>query len=788
MPISAPLTKIQELLDGLSVKTDNARSRWIEFFNANTTAETIGSVLTPMVFDASLDAFLITLCDTTLLDEADELMTLMRVLAPDVKFFIKILLEKGSINETIARLVYTHREHISDLFLNEFDSPSIDYLLSDLQHIKRLWLIRCDLEASAPFWITLKVLPYLRELNVHSCFGLFEAPDLKEMDRLEHLMFFDCGFEIPPDLEGCTSLKSLKFERCPLTHPPVFVSLSLQTLSIHHSRLAKAPDIKHCSSLREVSLVANFIQSPPEVEGLSSLETLNLSSTDIEYLPDLWHCPNLISLKIDECFQLEPQRVIALIQRMYQETPCLLTRIFNDFSRHDSHFYAIDFSGLSPKPDQLRPLTPGRPQAVYNEALQLSIIYNLPALAEQALNVGADIENQFVPGSTPLLEACLFARPEITLMLLERGARVKCTKRFTAATPLSIARHGGSGMAACAAAIEVRDAGFTQELDAIKKLAHEFSIDGISHLEGAEIPREGVGHRFFLQQFPIKSTPIYKTLIHEAAEGYGLIMERFSDSAKASLEHVLQIPSKRQALVTALYKFLDAMENPVNLAVSAEALPSEIEAHLSAGRPAVCFDFTKADTSWHIWGLVIDKQPDTNMYFVYRCNRGYGHFGMSGALGNLFSHAEMLEIVRSYQQHTDWKYASYKRSSRFFNVIHQKMSTNRLPYEHLPQKEQSIGNCGYYSLQAVEFTVLRLVLAGLTSDAASDIALAKAIKHVKTDKVRLRDLQEYLCRPGSQETAYPKDSELLMRIAEKARGKSKLSPGVDAIEQYLAPK
>ncbi len=790
MPTSESVTAPhQELLSGLADKTYEARSRWMQIFNEKTRATTELPVQTEIAFDTSTNAFRITISpysDDTLLNHAEELMTWMKTFAPDEKFFIKILLQKNNINETLERIAFTHLNHIEDVYLCGFDNSEVSYLLSDLQQVKHLWLIQCSITGDAFFWKEIQALHHLLGLYIHQSPDLTEAPDLKGMERLEHLAFYDCPFKLPPDLEGCTSLNSLKFENCfLLQEPPVFGKLAnLHTLIITRSSLSHAPDIKNFSELRVVNLSWNFMKSPPSLEGLSSLRTLDLSNTFIEYLPDLLQCPNLSSLKIDRCQRVKPQPQIQLIQRIYRENPQILTRIFNSFANLGLP-WCIDFSGFSPAPEKFIPLTAGMPQAAYNEALQMAILYNLPALAKQAVNAGVDIENQFVPGSTPLLEACLFNRPEIALMLIERGANVKCMKHNTSATPLRIAREGGVAMAACVEAMLVKDAGFSEEIIWRKKLAHEFGIAGISHLDGCEIRREGFSHQFFMKHFSVKSAPFYKALIEEISQGDGPILQRFSDRGKRLIASDLKSASKRLALVEALHQFLAAMENPVNLDVIEEELQTELQKHLGKGRPAVCFNMTKTDVDWsfHIWGLVIFKQPDTDKYHVYRCNRGYGTFMKSGVLGNLFSRAEMLAMVSSYQKYTNWKFASWKDSANFFNSINNTL-LKTMPHTHIPQKEQKPGMCSYYSLQAVELLVLRLVIEGIMPESA--VELAKEFKRLKTDSVRLSDLQEYLSLHGPHSTSYyPPDWELLMDINTDTAAKPKLASHHDAINEFM---
>lgn len=370
-----------------------------------------------------------------------------------------------------------------------------------------------------------------------------------------------------------------------------------------------------------------------------------------------------------------------------------------------------------------------------NTPLTLAIIFKKYDVVDYLIKLGADINTVNNDGMTPLHQAGLNGEPVLFANLMESNGRLEVldcnenTPLFLLISKVSINEDLES--------IITQEKGLTTEIIDRKLLAHRFSIEGRSTIDGVGVfdlqgfnvdivvPRLSVGIKVYYSQLisglKSKNNPIWDNMIT-----------------------TLTAATQKQVQTLETDKMIQILESTAEaISKSTSLTPSEAAAQHAEGNSV------GLASGWplHTLGIALHKNR------LAICNRGEESGGTPGI--------HLYEITNTAKLEGCLKNCIPK-STKSYLATSIKEELGLVELNYLKQKEQSVGNCSLVNIQSMELALFYMQLEPLIGSSAAE-ELARAIKRGRTQDTRAGSVEDYL-KTHDTPRFYPPDLDLIKQI------------------------
>lgn len=359
-----------------------------------------------------------------------------------------------------------------------------------------------------------------------------------------------------------------------------------------------------------------------------------------------------------------------------------------------------------------------------------------PAILQVLLNRTQGNQKLDEEKSIALAEAVVSGREELVQLMLDAQVSVNKTGKFPGAYEVIEKKIGGSSSLSekIKQRLKVLDGGFLEEKQALKFLAHCFSLRGEADVDGQRVRYEGNLVATTLEKYVQNSEAHYQRLQSGGSDSKK-VWGQLSADAQAALKDPETL-DKRLAGI------------PSILAEAMVPEPASLKDRLNSDRPFLYVGQWKG----HIIAAAYYKG------FLSRANRGEGanfpHFGVETQKVK-----DLDAIIPMFKsQYVDRKF--------FQSGINSALDAKTT--EYLEQKPQKVGNCSLASLRSAEFAVVyHLFREEYGPEVAKEVA--RAVKRVRTFQSRQAALENYLALHQDDTEKFPPDLELLRRLFQQKK-------------------
>lgn len=399
-----------------------------------------------------------------------------------------------------------------------------------------------------------------------------------------------------------------------------------------------------------------------------------------------------------------------------------------------------------------------------DHALWLGAEVGSQKLVREALSRGADVNVEIGQGNTPLLRACKGGYDRIVYHLLRRGANPQLVSgTHDHQTPFSEVLLQRNKFKKSFKKLKNRDNGFTLYFLNTKYLGHFFSLRNRCRYGLRQFEMEGFRPRYIFHHFLEKGGPFYRKFVSEIHAQRGENYERLISHLPLHIRLRMVKGDYRESVCFAMIRSFEEIQlchsGPVRYDLAMERLQKRGVLMLyGVTRHRSCEE--DLSNRLHAWGLVISKTKELNRYDVFLCDRSTIIFKASGVYQMQVDADKIERLIKAYNGAAEWKGDLHREG--FDNVL-KEIGNSCVKLYVIEQKEQNVGNCCYYSFQALDYALLCATLANeLPCDANR---LADAIRKIRTHDNKISVLKKYLQDHLKERLSdYPIDWDNLLRL------------------------